>query len=340
MAHCETDPALERLEIDGFAFPLGVYPVEPMSPKPGYSVDFEPGDGDDEAGEWEEWPDRYVYDIVVPANRLEPLWRALLAQMPPRVYPILDYIGHDAYREIDPYIAYDLVGQDRLVDWVRRYRDFFFEDGMVGFGAISDLPFAYVFLDEHKVFTVRTEPGGRAAVERILEAFELEEITDPAGSDAAAHEHRGVLLTPKDRPDLRTGEEIVEELREVWQLVLNVDPEVNQDDEGRDLGVTVWRGLVRYQEEEEGPERFAEVLLTAGSLLRGEELTHEGATTLLEDDQKDLLDLSVLAIDRLTPEQGEAVLAEMPAEARIGPPKPPNLRRPRSESVIAARWLA
>ena len=114
--------------IDGFEFPLGVYPVEPMIPRAGYTVDFEAGDGDDESGDWEEWPDRYVYDIVVPANRVESLWRALLVQMPPRVYPILDFIGHDAYREIDPYIAYELLGQDRMMDWVRRFGAFFFED--------------------------------------------------------------------------------------------------------------------------------------------------------------------------------------------------------------------
>ena len=117
MPRCELDKALERVEIDGFAFPLGVYPVEAMAPRAGYTVAFEPGDGgeDSDEGEWEEWPDRYVYDIVLPATRVESMWRALLAQMPSRVYPILDFIGHDAYREIDPYIGYDLMGQDRVM---------------------------------------------------------------------------------------------------------------------------------------------------------------------------------------------------------------------------------
>ncbi|MFG0305141.1 MAG: hypothetical protein ACF8Q5_02865 [Phycisphaerales bacterium JB040] len=342
MARCELDPSLERHEIDGFAFPLGVYPVEPMVPRAGYSVAFEPGDGDDEGGEWEEWPDRYVFDIVVPATRLEPMWRALLSQMPARVYPILDFIGHDAYREIDPYIAYELVGQDRMTDSVRRFAPFFFEDGMVGFGAVSDLPFSYVFLDEHKVFTVRVEPGARAGLEKILEAFELEELEEPAGSDAAAHEHRGVLLAPKDRPDLLTPEEIVEQLREAWQLVLNVDPESNVDDDGKDLGMTVWRSVVRCGTEPEGEhapagaDRFGEVLLTASSLLRAEELAHEGAVGLLEDDGGELLDVMVLSLDRVLPEQGQDMLRSMSAGRAPGVV---DVRKVRRERVLGARWL-
>src|SRR5262245_12808718 len=112
MPRCRLDPSIDRVVVDGFAFPLGVYPVESMEPAPGYSVDFEPADGDNEEGEWEEWPDRYVFDIVITAERLEPLCRSLLGLMPGRAYPILDFLGLDAYREVDPFISYELVGMD------------------------------------------------------------------------------------------------------------------------------------------------------------------------------------------------------------------------------------
>ena len=36
-------------------------------------------------------------------------------------------MGRDAYREIDPYISYELVGLDRVTDSLRRFRDFFFD---------------------------------------------------------------------------------------------------------------------------------------------------------------------------------------------------------------------
>jgi hypothetical protein len=47
MITCAPDPGIERVTIGDFAFPLGVYPVEPLAPAPGYRVDFEPADGTD-----------------------------------------------------------------------------------------------------------------------------------------------------------------------------------------------------------------------------------------------------------------------------------------------------
>jgi len=133
MHRCLLNPALERVRVNGFAFPLGVYPVEPIAPKSGYTVDFEPADGDEE---WEEWPDRYVYEVLVSAERLRPLCSALLSLLPGRVYPILDVLGNDAFREIDPYIAYELAGVESLYDGLRWYEPFLFEDGLCGFGAM------------------------------------------------------------------------------------------------------------------------------------------------------------------------------------------------------------
>ncbi|TVQ63251.1 MAG: hypothetical protein EA378_02915 [Phycisphaerales bacterium] len=308
---------MERVKAEGkagaVAFPLGVYPIEPMEPRAGYSVRFEQADGDDDEGEWEEWPDRYVFEIVCPAPRLPALWRTLASLLPPRVYPILDVMGHDAYREIDPYIAYDLVGLEHLIDGTRRYGPFLFEDGLVGFGAMCDEPFAYIFIDEHKIITVRCEPEDKETFEQALAAFDLEAVPEPLGVDAAAHEHRGVLLTPEDRPDLLSAEEIVERLRDLWALTLNIDTETNTDDDGRDLGTTAWRCVVRVRTEEDdlppgageppgspdaadgdpddddpspvAPEppasyRYAEVLLHASSLREAEDLAYEAASDL------------------------------------------------------------
>ncbi|MBZ0172586.1 MAG: hypothetical protein K8E66_09430, partial [Phycisphaerales bacterium] len=177
-ARCAIDESIERHEINGFKFPLGVYPVEPMQPKPGYRLEFEPADtGNGEGDEFlDEWPDRYVFDIVISADRVEALFRQLLPLLPGRVYPILDILGHDAYREVDPYVSYELVGLDRFTDTVRRFRAFFFEDGLVGFGAMSDDPFIYLFVDEHKIVTLRCQMEEREKVERILHAFDLEEV--------------------------------------------------------------------------------------------------------------------------------------------------------------------
>jgi hypothetical protein len=329
------DPSIERVIIDGVQFPLGVYPIEPMQPRQGYTVDFESADGNDDEGEWEEWPDRYVYDVVISADRLPAMVRSLLALLPGRIYPILDVLGHDAYREVDPYISYELMGLDRLMESITVYHDYLFEDGLCGFGAMCDDPFVYLFVDEHKIVTVRVHTDMRSRVERILSAFDLAESdaegTAPAGADAAAHEHRGVLLAPDDHPDLLTSEEIVERLGDAWRLTLNVDPETNFDDEGRDLGVTAWRYLVRTDDKDRS--RYAEILLSADSLLRADELVEEAIDHLLPEirprDPDELWEHTIpVSRDRLTPSD-MAILLERKTAVNLKPMR-----------VFKSRWIA
>lgn len=329
MPRCRVDDSLERVSRDGFSFPLGVYPVEEMAPKPGYTVEFEPADGDEE-GQWEEWPDRYVFDIVITAERLEPLVRSLIALLPGRIYPILDYLGLDAFREVDPYISYELVGLDRFTDALRRYRGFFFEDGLCGFGAMTDDPFIYLFVDEHKILTVRVEPDTKERVEKILHAFDLEQTEAPAGADAAAHEHRGVLSIADDRPDLLTAEEIVEHLRDEWRLTLNIDPESNADDEGHELGITAWHCIVRCAIEGEERCRYLDVVLTASSLRSAEDQALDAADEMLPHGVKEWDESTVVQADRLNTE----MLAEALQSRGLAP-----IEKPTEERIMYKEWV-
>ncbi len=289
MARCRVDKSIERLVVDGFTFPLGVYPVEQMTPRPGFTVSFESADGGGEerdgpphpGEDWEEWPDRYVWDVCITAPRVEPLFRALVALMPGRVFPILDVLGQDAYREIDPFVAYELVGLERFLDAIRQYRGYFFEDGLVGFGAMCEDPFFYVFVDEHKVVTVRAATDLKDRVEKVLAAFDLEALEHIAAADAALHEHRSVLEAPSDRPDLLTPDEIVEDLRDLWGLSLNIDPETNVDEDGAALSIVGWRVVVRAVLPGE-VIRYVEVLATAENLATAHELAVDAAQHLVE----------------------------------------------------------
>jgi hypothetical protein len=365
----KADPTIQRVTAGTFQFPLGAYPVEALQPRQGYSVHFEPADGDDVgddnsggSGEWEEWPDRYVYDVVISAERVEPLCRMLFGLLQGRVYPILDVLGHDAFREIDPYISYDLVGLDRFTDAVRRFRDFLYEDGMCGFGAMCEEPFFYLFVDEHKIITIRAEPALKERVEKILAAFDLEVVEEPAGADAAAHEHRGVLTVPSDNPELLSQEEIVERLKEDWQLLLNVDPDTNVDDEGKEVGTTAWRVIVRCEYEEKAP-RYAEVLMEAENLRQAEELAFEAVDELSGDGGGDVPaalkpkaepsgegsgsgdedasweDAVIVAADRVMPQVMQELLAQAAKEVTGKGEKPGPARAPDMAGVRSARWV-
>jgi hypothetical protein len=328
---------------DGFSFPLGVYPIEPLTPKAGYTMEFEPADGGeagtedappppgaDDGGTWEEWPDRYVFDIVISAERVEALVRSLLTLLPGRIYPILDYLGLDAYREVDPYISYDLMGTDRLTDALRRYRGFFFEDGLCGFGAMVDDPFIYLFVDEHKIVTVRVQPEMKERVEKLLHAFDLEAVEAPAGADAAAHEHRGVLSTADDRPDLLTADEIVEHLRDEWRLVLNIDRTTNLDEDGRELGLTPWLVLIRCIPEGQDKARYLECALLAENLGEAEEWSMRAADDAMPDDITDWAEVDVVSSDRLTDHD----FIDGLKSRSVAPPS-----EPREPGVIWHGWL-
>lgn len=332
MPTCQIDPTIERKSVKGFKFPLGVYPVEPMTPLPGFSSEFEPADNAEEMGDWEAWPDQYVFDIVMPADRVESFWHQVFAMMPGRIFPIIDYIGHDAYREIDPYMAYEPVGKEKIIDAIRQYRPFFFEDGMVGFGAVSEDPFFYIFVDEHKIVTIRVEPEFKTRVEKLLIAFDLESCDEPAGADSAAHEHRAILVTSPDRPDLLSSDEILERMRDTWRLVLNVDPESNVDDEGKELGNTFWRCLVRHATEQSPDDQYAELFLSSGSIRDAEELAHQGIIDTISD-QGEWLDIVVITADRITPEQMEEITKGETDS------KPFNKKVLDNESIVAIRFI-
>ncbi|MCA9293795.1 MAG: hypothetical protein KDA20_08275 [Phycisphaerales bacterium] len=334
MPQIELDSSLTREERQGFKFPLGVTPVEPVTPRPGYVLEFEPADGGEpfEGAEptpsevWEEWPDRFMFDILVSHERLGALARSLLSLLPGRIYPILDVLGNDSFREVDPYIAYDQVGFERFMDGLIQLGPWLFEDGLVGFGAMSLDPFFYVFVDEHKAITVRTEMSLKERVQKLLAAFDLKETREIAGADSVAHEHRCVLKPPAEDGAGLHAEEIVEQLRDRWALQLNVDTRTNVDDGGRELGITAWRCVMRCTPDAKDAQPvYAEVFLAADCLDTAERLLADVAAQRAGD--SDWADVVPVLADRCTPETA-AAMAEMK--------EPPTLDVNR---VIAVRWF-
>jgi len=325
MSRVLIDTSLKRTEIEGFAFPLGVNPVEPLSPVPGFVQQFEAADGAEpflsgpEGDEWEEWPDRFMFDVLAPAPRLASLVRTLLPLLPTRVYPILDVLGSDDYREIDPYIAYDLVGLDRLIEGVRDFGPWLFEDGLVGFGAMSMDPFIYFFLDEHKILTIRVQLDLKDAIEKLMAAYDLTAVEEIRGPDAVSHEHRTVLLDPPDdRPEIFSIPEIIERLRSDWSLQFNVAGDTNVDDEGNALGITCWHCIVRCLPDETGPEVYAEVLLTADSLDRAEQLAID-AISEQPPSPDGWLEVEPIICDRTRPDRFAEALGSDPGPALAAP---------------------
>lgn len=328
------DPTITRQETDEFAFPLGVYPVEPLKPISGYTAEFESADGDNEA-DWEEWPDRFMFDVMVTGQRLRSLCKLLFSFLPGRVYPILDVLGNDAYREIDPYIAYELVGIERFLDGVIHFEDWLFEDGLVGFGAMSMNPFLYVFVDEHKAVTIRAGLDLKDRIERSLGAFDLAPVKELTGVDSVAHEHRGVLAPfqqdGSSEPSPLVAEEIVERLTDSWMLQLNIDPRTNVDDQGRDLGYTAWHMVARCFAEEDSEPAVADIIAVADCIENAEAVAVKAVAESPEAPGRPSngwLEVQLPICDRITPKHA----AEM-----LGKSEEVNLD---AEAILRVAWSA
>ncbi len=327
------DPALTRTVVNDFTFPLGVYPVEPLEPAPGFIHEFEAADGaepfidsNNGSDEWEEWPDRFMFDALLTAPRVPAIIRNLILLLPTRIYPILDVLGNDDYREVDPYIAYDLVGLDRFINSIRDFGPWLYEDGLVGFGAMSIEPFVYFFLDEHQILTIRVQLDLKDTVEKILAAFDLKPVPEIRGPDAVSHEHRVILAPPPDdSPDVLTVPEILDRLRTDWALQLNIAGDTNLDDEGNELGITGWRCVVRCLADEKGPEVYAEIFLTADGLDRAEQLAID-AIADQPPSKEGWLEIEPVSCDRLTPNHLAEALA-----VKDEPPRDEN-------KIILVRW--
>jgi hypothetical protein len=308
---CAVDPRLERVvTANGFQFPLGVIPAENAEPREGYRHEFETGQAD--------WPDCYLYDVVLSAEKTEPLVRDLLRLAPPRLVPILDVRGDDAYREMDPYLGLEELDREAIATMLTTARAFLFEDGHCGFGVVAEDPLFYIYVDDHKIVTIRCGLTEASEVEEVLEAHGIAGDSEPIGIDSVAHDHLDTLWTDDNRTDLLDFYGMLDTLRYEWGLELNIDPETNVDDDGRLLETTAWRVLILLEptqvlprwrgpatEPSKAPVKYAELLLAAESLVRVDELVERVARELTNYRLVDLV-----TADRIRPEELSEALGQ------------------------------
>jgi hypothetical protein len=255
---------LERAVLDGFALPLGLVPDGITAPRQGYTVDFVPGEEDE--------PDGYAFYVVVSHEKVKALVRRAFALMPAEVYGIVEVGSRDAYRSLDVFVGREPLPKREYLEGWKEFEPFLLEDGSIGAGANGEEPFVEVFLDQWKGLSIHVPLLMRERVEAMLAEFELEEVgetwpepADEGDLDADGFDVRPVLVLEDEySPSL---DEMLLQLRQAWDLELNVDPDTNVDVDGRDIGPTLWHAMVIVEPTE--PQRasaYASIWATAGSL--------------------------------------------------------------------------
>lgn len=232
---------LRRASINGYAFPLGIDPHGLGAPEQGFTVSYNQARDD--------VPDTYAFHVVVSHERVKALLREAFKLLPEMVYGIVEIGSRDAYRATDVFVGEDPVTREEFLETWEEYEPFLLEDGTIGAGANSEDPFIEVFLDQWKGVSIHVPLHQRDDVEQMLRGFNLDEVPQTwLGSDiddrrfGEGAEIRQVLdLNDDYAPDV---DELLLELRHAWNLSLNIDPERNEDEEGRLLGVTLWHVVV------------------------------------------------------------------------------------------------
>jgi hypothetical protein len=263
---------LKRSVIDGFELPLGIEPLKLKPPTQGYTIAFNPGEQDE--------PDTYTFQVVVSHGRLVPIIEKAFEMLPDEIVPIVEIGSRDAYRSLDVYLGREAIPLSEFLDvWVA-FKDILVEDAAIGIGANSEEPFVEVFLDSWKTLTIHVLTEMRDEVEAMLQSFDLEEVPETwsSGEDESDLDPRSQIrevleIVDEHSPDI---DELLLQLRQVWDLELNIDPETNVDESGRRLGLTLWHAYVLLEAADGDETRGAYLSLwaTASSFAEVEGMIH------------------------------------------------------------------
>ena len=294
------DPTLKRLAINGFAFPLGWNPSDGQRPFEGYTIARLDPDLD--------LPDTHQFQIAVSHERLKALLARLMEFLPDPVYPILEIISTDAYRQLDTLMSPEpMTKQEFLATW-NEFEPLLLDDCALAAGAMSESPYVEIFVEANKFIIMNIASEGSATLEAELQAQGLHEVPSHwIDDDDCMDEFRSVLL---ERDDLMTLDEVIVYLQRQWKLELNVDPEGNPDESGRDLGVTLWHVVVLAVRRDQPPPAdgaWIDVWLSAASLGQVEELVADVFDQIKEWDIDTMVSQDRVAFDDRPPELNDFV---------------------------------
>jgi hypothetical protein len=196
-----------------------------------------------------------TYTIAVSHELIRPLLREFMRLLPATVSGLMELGSRDAFREVDVYI-----GATVPLDRFRGIWDFFepilLEDATIGIGVNAVDPFLELFLDQDKRLIVHVDPAWGDRIERVLQRFNVNRCHDDDLHPVSKSDRivvRSVLLQRDGF--LVDPDHLLLALQSGWDLHLDDDPNRNLDSGGRDMGHTLWRGLVLVDQEDPAGRR-------------------------------------------------------------------------------------
>ena len=244
-------PDLRRVIDRGHAFALGVAGGVTRPPAWGWHRTSRPRD--------DGHPATRTWTVIVSHELLRPLLLDLFTLLPTQVTGILELGSRDAFRAIDVFLSRAPVPVERFRGTWDCFEALLLEDASLAVGVNGDGPFIEVFLDQDKRLIVHGEPATGPAVESVLRRFGLQERAENEilvpDSVLDATQTRPILTVA---PNLIVDtDQLLMELRAAWDLELDDDPDRNLDMQGRDIGRTLWQGIVLLDQDDVAGRRQA-----------------------------------------------------------------------------------
>jgi len=157
---------------------------------------------------------------------------------------------------VDVYIG-DWIERDRFLGAWQCVEPILLEDASIGVGVSGGRRGFEVFLDPDKRILIYASPEMAPKVEQLLRRFRLKRCSEDAVRGGPARSELRVRPVLEERPGmLSTVDHLLLELRADWALELDDDPDHNLDSRGRDIGFTLWHGLVFVDQEDPAGRRF------------------------------------------------------------------------------------
>jgi hypothetical protein len=297
---------LQRSVVDGFELPLGIEPRRLQAPTQGYTVTYNPAEEDE--------PDTYTFQIVVSHSRLVPIVERAFDFLPDEVTPIVEIGSRDAYRSMDVFLAREPITVSEFLEVWAGFKDILIEDASIGVGANSEDPFVEIFLDSWKTLSIHVPTDLRNDVEAMLQSFGLEEVPEtwpspdeePNDFDPPTQIREVLEIVDEHSPDI---DELLLQLRQMWDLELNIDPDANVDESGRRLGMTLWHAyvLVESADGDEGRGAYVSIWATASNMSDMERMIHESL-----GEYPQWVFAEVYSLDRVAYDERPNELADLP----------------------------
>ena len=293
---------LERCHAEGFQLPLGVEAEGLPSPTQGYTLEYNAAEVED--------ADSYSFHVVTSHDRVRAVLHTALTLLQHEVFPVVEVGSRDAYRSIDVFSAQVPLPKREFMEIWSAFEPFLIEDATIGAGASSEEPAIEVFLDAWKGVSIHVPVRMREEVEIMLAGLGLNEVPETWPSDIeqdviSSSRVRDVLeLLDDQSPDL---DELLLQMREAWGLELDVDPEVNLDEGGRQLGFTLWHAIIVVEPQDATPDlgAYVSVWATATSLKQVEELVADALIGMPEWAFQSIYSIDRVAFDERPDELGE-----------------------------------